>query len=141
MGDKNKRAKRSKEKAKNHRKASHNSKAGSANNEFDELMTKMIDEQHEPRQYFGYAQERQQDEDPFELPDTGMICMVSEVKNEPLVIETGVVFKVGEWFVSEIIKEHEHIVHGPFDSEVDALEFGSNSLKVKSYRSAPEFCT
>jgi hypothetical protein len=133
--DKNKRAQRSKEKAKSHRKAVQHTKVKSTASEFDVLMSNMMDEQqNEPKQYFGYAEVREQSEDPFKLPEAGLICMASEVV-EPLKTEDGIDFNVGQWFVSEVIEDHEHIVHGPFGDVTEALEFGTKSLNVKSYRS------
>jgi len=143
MANKEKRAKRAKTKAKSQRvnkqKTAENSHEDSFNQpNFSDIFQK---EDKEPRQMFGYNRERRTDEDPFSFPEDGLICMVSEIIDEnrqPIFDDTGIDFKVGDWFVSEVISGHDHKIHGAFQSEVEAMDFGLE-LGVKSYRSTPQF--
>lgn len=68
--------------------------------------------------------------------------MVSEVVLKDvsaLVEETGIDFKVGDWFVSAMLDQHGYNVFGPYDSEQQALEFGEQEFGVVKYRGAPVF--
>lgn len=98
------------------------------------------DQATDPIQYFGYDNDLSSTGSPVELPENGMLCMVSEIvdKNkQPLIDETGICFEIGDWFVSEIIKDHEYKVHGSFQNEELALDFGRTELNVVTYRGAP----
>jgi len=145
MTDKNKRAKRARLKAKNSRIEKQNGRnklnieVSPAHLKFEKMMH---EQKTDPTQFFGYDRERRSDEDPFDLPQEGMSCMVSEIVEktvQSLSLETNIEFQVGEWFVSEVIKNHEHIVHGAFSTEGEALDFGRKKLNVVEYRSAPVF--
>ncbi|MGI2115642.1 hypothetical protein ACRN9G_18845 [Shewanella frigidimarina] len=141
MANKEKRAKRSKEKAKAYRKQKsikQGFKAGHAQLDFSSLQKQF---EGEPVQYFGYNRERQENESPFDFPAEGLVCMVSQIVESnisELTSETGIAFKIGNWFVSEVIENHAHKVHGAFASENEALDFG-RAIGAKGYRSGPKF--
>ena len=104
-------------------------------------LEELLEEQAtDPTQYFGYNNDLSSAESPVELPENGMLCMVSDIvdKNkQPLIDETGICFEIGDWFVSEIIEGHQHKVHGLFKSEEAAFDFGRTNLNVVTYRGAP----
>lgn len=141
MANKEKRAKRSKEKAKAYRKKKSLKQCFNASSEQPDFSSFKKQFEGEPMQYFGYNKERKENESPFDLPAEGLVCMASEVVESniyDLIAETGIHFKIGDWYVSEVIEEHDHKVHGSFGSESAALDFG-RTIGVKGYRSAPQF--
>lgn len=121
-----------------------------ANNELSE-MVKMASGNSKPDnlypeeegliQFFGYSTDAAKGESAFDLPEDGMVCMVSnitEYNRKAINEETGRVFKLGQWFVSE--NEHEStIVHGPFDNENTAFDFGKEHCKAIRFKGAPVF--
>lgn len=92
-------------------------------------------------QFFGYSTEASKNESPFDLPEEGLVCMVSnitEYNREAISKETGRTFELDQWFVSE--SEHEStIVHGPFDSENVAFDFGKEHCMAIRFKAAPVF--
>lgn len=141
MANREKRAKRAKEKAKAYRKQKSIKQGFNASSEQPDFSSFHKQFEGEPMQYFGYNRERQENESPFDLPAEGLVCMASEVvesNRNDLIAETGIHFKIGDWYVSEVIEEHDHEVHGAFESESEALDFG-RSIGAKGYRSAPQF--
>lgn len=141
MSKQDKRQKRAKEKAKRARKIKQK-KIESRNTEFDNEFFNDGNTLSEPEQYFGYNRERSDGESPFDFPAEGMLCMVSIINEQnilPLIEETKINFELGQWFLSENLENHKHIVHGPFNEVESALDFGRVELGVISYRSAPLF--
>tara|TARA_B110000211_G_scaffold162671_2_gene183839 strand:+ start:12184 stop:12615 length:432 start_codon:yes stop_codon:yes gene_type:complete len=139
MGNKAKRAIRAKLKAKQNRLEKQNRNKNSIFEQYDDE-----EQQHsltEPMRFFGYDTECSEDENPFEhLPSSRLICMVSQVIEEgdqSVSIDTGINFKVGDWFLSEKTGEHQHNIHGPFSTVEEAFEFGRKTLNVVSFRSQP----
>lgn len=108
----------------------------------DKMKQILKDQQGEPKQYFGYNNDLSNAVSPIDLPEEGMLCMVSEVVEkdvDTLNSETGGNFKVDDWFVSAMSDRHEYKVFGPFESEANALAFGEQELGVVKYRGAPVF--
>lgn len=92
-------------------------------------------------QFFGYSTESAKNESAFDLPEEGLVCMVSnitEYNREAICKESGRTFTLDQWFVSE--NEHEStIIHGPFDSENSAFDFGKAHCKAIRFKGAPVF--
>ena len=92
-------------------------------------------------QFFGYSTLAAPGESPFELPESGMVCMVSNVVScnlQPIRAETGIPFNLGDWFVS--IGAHDAItVHGPFPDEEVCFEFAKANCGAVRFKTAPVF--
>lgn len=98
------------------------------------------DDRASQTQYFGYDNDSSVDSF-FELPDDGLLCMVSQVVDKDLqdsVNEKGLFFEIGDWFVSEVIEGCSYKLHGPFENEDKALSFGCSELNVVTFRCKPE---
>lgn len=129
MGNQKKRAQRQKNKAKSFRATKQN-----------QLDRKNIHLSEDGRIYFGYDKALSVNESNSELPSQGMVCMISEVVEKDLHalhLETGINFKVGEWFVSECMEEGEYKIHDGFIKEDEAMDFG-RSLGAVTYCGGPE---
>lgn len=132
MGNPVKRAKRAKLKAKKHRVAKQRSAS------YQPFNTLPDDDIAEIAEYFGYNRELRPDESPFDMPEEGMVCMISKVTGvtvNSLRQETGIAFEEGDWF----IEDRNYKLYGAFKSETEAFDFGRKTLGIMSYLSAPEF--
>ena len=92
-------------------------------------------------QFFGYSTEAAQNESPFDLPEEGLVCMVSnitEFNRTPINNQTGRQFELDQWFVSEGTHE-ETTVHGPFVDQSIALNFAREHCKAIRFKGAPVF--
>lgn len=141
MAKQDKRNKRAKEKAKRARQIKQR-QIESRNNEFNTQFLNDESALPQPEQYFGYNRERRDDESPFDFPSEGMLCMVASINEQniiPITAETSINFEIGQWFLSENLEDHKHIVHGPFDDIETAFDFGRVEIGVMSYRAAPIF--
>ena len=95
----------------------------------------------EPEQFFGYNRERRPDESPFDLPEDGLVCMVSSITGlnaEALKHETGKDFEIGQWFCSTGA-HNETVVHGPFESSEEAFNFANENFGVIRFASIPHW--
>ena len=95
----------------------------------------------EPEQFFGYDRERRPDESPFELPEDGLVCMVSSITGQNLEaarMETGKNFEIGQWFCSTGAHSTT-VVHGPFESSESAFNFAHENFGVVRFMSAPQW--
>lgn len=127
MGNQKKRAQRQKNKAKSFR--------ATKQNQLDRKNIYLSG-----RIYFGYDKVLPVSESNSDLPTQRMVCMVSEVVEKDLYalhLETGIKFKVGEWFVSECMEEGEYKIHDGFIKEDEAMDFG-RSLGAVTYCGGPE---
>lgn len=91
----------------------------------------------EPDQFFGYNRERLPDESPFDLPEDGLVCMVSKIDDRNLELarqETGKDFKLGQWFCSTGAHT-ETVVHGPFETSESAFDFAYQNFGVVRFMS------
>ena len=92
-------------------------------------------------QFFGYSTPASPGESPFDLPELGLVCMVSNIAPcnlEPIRFETGIPFELGQWFVSE--GSHESTkVHGPFADEQECFEFAKANCRAIRFKTAPIF--
>ena len=91
----------------------------------------------EPDQFFGYNRERRPDESPFDLPEDGLVCMVSKIDARNLELarqETGKDFKLGQWFCSTGAHS-ETVVHGPFETSESAFDFAYQNFGVVRFMS------
>lgn len=92
-------------------------------------------------QFFGYSTSAAPGESPFELPELGLVCMVSNIAPcnlEPIKAETGIAFELGDWFVSE--GSHDATkVHGPFSDEHECFEFAKANCGAVRFKAAPVF--
>lgn len=91
--------------------------------------------------YFGYSTEGGEDESPFDIPEQGMVCMVSNIierNREPVSQQTGRDFVVGQWFVSEGGCDTV-VVHGPFEAETEALDFAAKQCKAIRFKTEAVF--
>lgn len=89
-------------------------------------------QKNEPDQYFGYSRERRPEESPFDLPEDGLVCMVSRIDERNLALarrETGKDFKLGQWFCSTGAHS-ETVVHGPFETHESAFNFAYENYGV-----------
>ena len=95
----------------------------------------------EPEQFFGYDRERRPDESPFELPEDGLVCMVTSITSQNLEaarMETGKNFEIGQWFCSTGAHSTT-VVHGPFESSESAFNFAHEKFGVVRFMSAPQW--
>ncbi len=92
-------------------------------------------------QFFGYSTPASPGESPFDLPELGLVCMVSNIapcNMEPIRAETGIPFELGQWFVSE--GSHASTkVHGPFVDEQQSFEFAKAHCRAIRFKTAPIF--
>lgn len=124
--------------------------AAQANAELEEMATRaaafaesanLYPEEEGLIQFFGYSTEAAKDESPFDLPEDGLVCMVSnitEYNRAPINKQTGRAFELDQWFVSEGAHE-ETIVHGPFVDEGAAMTFAREHCKAIRFKTAPVF--
>lgn len=110
------------------------------NDGFPAMLTDLDD--GEPIQYFGYDRVFPETVPPYELPEEGLLCMISEVvpdNVEDIRNESGKHFEIGDWWVSANESDGTVRIRGPFSSEEEALEIGRQEFGVISYRGAPQF--
>ena len=92
-------------------------------------------------QFFGYSTLASPGESPLDLPELGLVCMVSNITSynlEPLRAETGIYFEIGQWFVSEGSYTSTK-VHGPFTDEQSCFEFAKENFDAVRFKGAPIF--
>lgn len=95
----------------------------------------------QPEQFFGYNRERKPEESPFEISEDGLVCMVSRITKANLEIarkESGLDFQLGDWFCSTGAHS-ETVVHGPFKTVEEGLEFARLKAGAIRFMSLPEW--
>ncbi|WP_305817680.1 hypothetical protein [Photobacterium leiognathi] len=48
-------------------------------------------------------------------------------------------FKIGMWFLSKVIEEHQFEIYGTFESADATMKFAHEHHGITSYRGTPEF--
>lgn len=92
-----------------------------------------------PLQFVGYKHQRPEVISPFEI-ENNPACLVSYITPESLKYisdsSVDIKYKVGDWFCS-VGDCSELIVHGPFSSMQDAMNFGSENFGVTRFIQLP----
>lgn len=97
----------------------------------------IINKNIEPVLFFGYDHDLSNTTSPTELPEKGLLCMVSDVVPKNITAlnhETGMTFKLGDWFVSSYDDQDKNVTFGPFENEHLALNFCRENYPVVKFR-------
>lgn len=94
-----------------------------------------------PDKFFGLNRERNIFDDPFEIPQEQLVCIVSnivKINQKDLIQQSGIEFQIGEWFVSQGSCSNI-IVHGPFKTCEAAFDFSFEKLNAVRFMSLLQF--
>ena len=78
-----------------------------------------------PEQFFGYNKEAETLEEKMGVTEKGLVCMIARINAQNIQMarqQSGLDFKLGDWFVSTGAHENT-IVHGPFQKVETAFEY------------------
>ena len=94
-----------------------------------------------PDQFFGYNKEAETIEEKMGLSEAGLVCMVAQINRQNIQMacqQSGLDFKIGDWFVSTGAHENT-VVHGPFQKMEAAFDYAREKAGAIRMVAKPTF--